>query len=82
MKSQKFKIYNTFHGTEAIVLVKSEYCVDDGDGHSPDTWLQCEAYCRGDDAAYCRRKLREIKRKLCPHGDSCKCGGAQRWIRI
>ena len=76
----KFLVYNSFHDREAIISVKAAYCTDDGE-HSPDTWMQFEIYNHGDDAAYCRRKLREVKNKLCG-SDSCECGGAQKWTRI
>ena len=77
----KYEVSNSFHDTEAIVSVKSEYCIDEGGWHSPDIWMQFEIYNHGDDAAYCRRKLREVKNKLCG-SDSCECGGAQKWTRI
>ena len=64
-------IKNTFHNSEAVVGVKQVY-IDAEYGAL--TALEFEAYTGGLDAQYAKRKIREIKGKLCGHSD-CTCEG-------
>jgi len=60
---------NKFHGTEAEISIKREYSEGFSDCLA---MLDYEVYYHGRDAEYAKRKLKEIKNKLCGAAD-CKC---------
>ena len=62
-------VYSKFHGREAIVAIKDRYCIREEDALAE---LNYEVYAGKEDAPYARRKLAEIKRKVCG-GMDCKC---------
>lgn len=65
----KIQVWNKFHDRDAVISVKDCYDVTSLD---PLSALDYEVYQGGDDAPYARRKLAEIKRKVCGAND-CQC---------
>ena len=66
----KITVKSKFHGNEAVVTVRDSYTqLDECDALA---MLDYEVWTGGDDATYARRKLAEIKRKVCGAVD-CKC---------
>jgi hypothetical protein len=69
---RKVKIVSRFHNTEAIIAIQDEYFARHDDPEEALRMLDYEIYIRGKGAAYAKKKLGEIKRKLCGHKD-CRC---------
>jgi len=65
----KIMVDSKFHGREAVVTVKDIY-KDESIGVLGR--LDYEVYNEGDDAIYAKRKLAEIKQKVCGSKD-CQC---------
>ena len=70
VREMKVQLKNKFHGTKAVVSIKDRYCGrDQVDALAA---LDLEVYAAREDAVYARRKLKEIKAKLCGVTD-CRC---------
>jgi hypothetical protein len=74
MTMAKYIVTNNAHRSEAVITVKSDY--GDRNYGSPEIQLQYEIYSGGDKQRYARRKLSEIKRKLC---GASSCGCVNKW---
>ena len=65
----KIKVQSKFHGREAVVIVKDRYKDKSIDVLGR---LDYEVYNDGKDTLYAKRKLAEIKRKVCG-SSGCQC---------
>ena len=66
----KIQFSNLFHHKTATIEIKDYFAFDE----SPITALSFEVYTKGFQETYAKRKLKEIKDKLCGSND-CSCGG-------
>ena len=67
---KKVKLINTFHNTEAVVMV-SDTCKD-----AWDAWDEVQGLAHHESPGVYRekRRLRSVEKKLCPSYPDCACG--------
>jgi hypothetical protein len=66
----KKEIFNRFHDVSAVISIKDIYFRSGN--HDALAMLEYEKFSRGDDRIYAKRKLKEIKEKLCG-ASVCRC---------